>query len=44
MVACGGVAVAWEWLERTLGVLGLSFDAVILGFYGLILCFDHITL
>ena len=23
MFACGGLAVAWEWLARTLGVLGL---------------------
>ena len=29
MFAFGGLAVAWEWLERTFGVLGLSFDAVI---------------
>ena len=30
MFAFGWLAVAWEWLERTLGVLGFSFDAVIL--------------
>ena len=30
MFAFGWFAVAWEWLERTLGVLGLAFDAVIL--------------
>ena len=30
MFAFGWLAVAWEWLERTLGVLGPSFDAVIL--------------
>ena len=36
--------VAWEWRERTLGVLGLSFDAVILWFYGRIGSYDHIML
>ena len=30
MFAFGWLAVAWEWLETTLGVLGLSFDSVIL--------------
>ena len=29
MFAFGWLAVAWEWLETTLGVLGLSFDGVI---------------
>ena len=29
MFALGWLTVAWEWLERTLGVLGLTFDAVI---------------
>ena len=23
----GGLVVAWEWLERTLGAMGLWFDA-----------------
>ena len=30
MFAFGWPPIAWEWLERTLGVLGVSFDAVIL--------------
>ena len=30
MFAFGWLAVAWEWLERTLAALGLSFDSVIL--------------
>ena len=34
--ACGELAVAWEWLETTLGVLGLSFDAAILCFHGIV--------
>ena len=29
MFAFGWLVVAWEWLETTLGVLGLSFDGVI---------------
>ena len=32
MFAFGWLAVAWECLERTLGVLELSFRAVILWF------------
>ena len=36
MFAFGWLAVAWEWLERTLAALGLSFDAVILWFHGMI--------
>ena len=35
MFAYGGLVVAWEWLERTLGVLGLSFGAVALSFHGM---------
>ena len=30
MFACERLVVAWEWLERTLGVLGLCLGAVIL--------------
>ena len=30
MFAFGWLALAWEWLETTLGVLWLSFDGVIL--------------
>ena len=29
MFAFGWLALAWEWLETTLGVLGLSFDGMI---------------
>ena len=36
MFAFGWLVVAWEWLERTLGALGLSFDAVVLWFHGMI--------
>ena len=34
--AFGWLVVVWEWLERTLGVLRLFFDAVILSFRGMI--------
>ena len=30
MFAFGWLALAWEWLEATLGVLGFSFDGVIM--------------
>ena len=36
MFALGWLPVAWEWLERTLGVLGLSFDTVTLPFHYMI--------
>ena len=36
MFAFGWLEVAWEWLERTLAALGLSFDAVIFWFHGMI--------
>ena len=36
MFAFGWLAVAWEWFERTLAALGLSLDAVILWFHGMI--------
>ena len=36
MFAFGSLAVAWEWLERTLAALGLSLDAVILWFHDMI--------
>ena len=42
MFACGGLAVAWEWIERTCGVLGLWSCAVILWFHGMIWWYDHI--
>ena len=29
MFALGWLMVGWEWLARTLGVLGLLFDGVI---------------
>ena len=44
MFACGGLAVAWEWLETTLGVLGLWFGSAISWFHGMIWWYDHIIL
>ena len=36
MFAVEWLAVAWKWLEKTLAALGLSLDAVILWFHGMI--------
>ena len=44
MFAFGWLTVAWEWLERTLGALGLRFGSVISWFHGMIWRYDHIIL
>ena len=44
MFACEGLVLAWEWLERTLGVLGLRVGSVISWVHGIIWWYEHIIL